>query len=85
MAKKQSTFLAMEFDLSKGRDTGLVYEFSADNIREAQDKLVYTLNLKRAGWKASPSGKTVQHRTGDIGWHLVKAGTPAARSMLKGM
>ena len=75
------TFYAAEFDLAKGERTGLVMEFVAEDLQEATQHLVYTLNLKSKGWKVSPSGKTVQKMTGDIGWHLVRAGTPAASHM----
>lgn len=75
------TFHAVEFDLAKGERTGLVMEFVAEDMQEAAQHLVYTLNLKSKGWKVSPSGKTVQKMTGDIGWHLVRAGTPAASRM----
>ena len=71
-------YYAAEFDLAKGERTGVVMEFVAEDIQEAAQHPVYTLNLKSKGWKVSPSGKTVQKMTGDIGWHLVKAGTPAA-------
>ena len=74
-------FHAVEFDLAKGERTGLVMEFVAEDMQEAAQHLVYTLNLKSKGWKVSPSGKTVQKMTGDIGWHLVRAGTPAASRM----
>ena len=76
-----SSFIAAEFDLAKGARTGRVMEFLAKDMREAAGKLAYTLNLSSSGWRISPSGKTVGRMTGDIGWHLVKAGTPAARNM----
>ena len=76
-----STYIAVEFDLARGELTGRQMEFGADDLSEAARKLVYTLNLSSAGWKVSPSGRTVGRMTGDIGWHLVKAGSPAARNM----
>jgi hypothetical protein len=76
-----SSFVAAEFDLAKGARTGKVMEFLARDMHEAANKLVYTLNLSSRGWRVSPSGKTVGRMTGDIGWHIVKAGTNAARNM----
>lgn len=64
------TFVAFEFDLAAGKQTGRFMEFDALDLQEASRKLVYTLNLSSAGWQASPSGKTVGRRSGDIGWHL---------------
>lgn len=75
------TFIAVEFDLAKGARTGHRMVFVASDLREAAQHLAYTLNLKSAGWKVSPSGRTVGRMTGDIGWHLVQKGSPAARNM----
>jgi hypothetical protein len=77
------TFIAIEFDLARGERTGLRMVFQANDLKEAAGCLVYTLGLKSAivPWRVSPSGKTVQRASGDIGWHLVREGTPAARNM----
>ena len=74
-------FIAVEFDLRRGERTGNQMTFMANDLKDAAAKCAYTLNLKSAGWKVSPSGRTVQHKTGDIGWHIVEAGSPAARNM----
>jgi hypothetical protein len=74
-------FVAVEFDLARGKRTGRQMEFDAADLSEAAKKLAYTLNLSSAGWRVSPSGRTVGRKTGDIGWHLVKAGSPGARNM----
>jgi len=76
-----ASFIAIEFDLRRGERTGNRMIFLADDLKDAASKCAYTLNLKSAGWRVSPSGRTVQHRTGDLGWHIVKEGSPAARSM----
>lgn len=76
-----SRWIAVEFDLARGQRTGRRYTFLAPDIREASAYLVYTLNLSSHGWKVSPSGKTVGRMGGDIGWHLVRASTFAARCM----
>ena len=74
-------FIAVEFDLARGERTGKRMEFLAVNIKDAAEKLVYTLNLSSSGWRVSPSGRTVQKKTGNIGWHIVEAGSNAARTM----
>jgi hypothetical protein len=79
-ARRGSTFVAIEFDLAKGARTGRRMVFVAKDIREAASHLVYTLNLKSSGWRASPSGKTVGRMSGDIGWHIIKEGTVSARA-----
>lgn len=75
------TYVAYEFDLLRGERTGKTMEFSANSMKEAGEHLAYTLNLKSAGWRVSPSGKTVGKKTGDIGWHIVREGTFASRMM----
>lgn len=77
----QKSFIAVEFDLAQGQRTGKQMVFTANDLKEAADKLVYTLNLSSSGWRVSPSGRTVNRMTGDIGWHIVEAGSPAARNM----
>ena len=74
-------YIAVEFDLARGERTGQQMVFDATSLDEAAKKLAYTLNLSRAGWRVSPSGRTVGRMSGDIGWHLVRAGSPAARNM----
>ena len=75
------SFIAIEFDLARGERTGRQMVFGASDLRGAAEKLAYTLNLSSSGWRPGPSGRTVGRMTGDIGWHLVKAGSPAARNM----
>ena len=74
-------YAAYEFDLARGERTSRIMYFDAKDLCEAADKLVYTLNLKQAGWKKSPACRTVGRMTGNIGWHLVKEGSPAHRMM----
>ena len=80
-ASEVPVYIAVEFDLARGERTGKQMVFDATSLDEATKKLAYTLNLSRAGWRVSPSGRTVGRMSGDIGWHLVKAGSPAARNM----
>jgi len=80
-AAGSSAYVAVEFDLARGERTGKQMVFDAADMHEAAKKLAYTLNLSSSGWRISPSGKSVGRMTGDIGWHLVKSGTPAARNM----
>ena len=83
----QQMYIAVEFDLARGERTGRIMEFLATSMKDAAEQLVYTLNLKEGfrgrGWKISPSGRTVQRMTGDIGWHLATVAGLAGR-LLRG-
>ena len=74
-------FIAVEFDLSRGERTDKRMDFIAVDLKDAAEKLAYTLNLSSSGWRVSPSGRTVNRKTGNIGWHIVEAGSSAARNM----
>ena len=74
-------FIAVEFDLSRGERTDKRMDFIAVDLKDAAEKLAYTLNLSSSGWRVSPSGRTVNRKSGNIGWHIVEAGSSAARNM----
>ena len=85
-------YVAVEFNLRTGEYTGTAWHFTADNFHEAVAHLAYTLNLKSAGWRIGPSGKTVSRSRGDISWAMMTetkarerglAGDPLYRIMMK--
>jgi hypothetical protein len=78
---RKGAYIAVEFDLALGERTGQQMVFDASSMADAARKLAYALNLSSPGWHASRSGRTVKKVDDDMGWNLVKAESPAAKSL----
>ncbi len=67
---QEKSFIAQEYDLSKGAFTGREETYRACSLRDAVCSVLYTRGISEEGWVIGASGGTVQRTTGDLAWHV---------------